>query len=221
MSTVAGHVAEAVELLVRRDEVVGLADDREPDVPHLGDELVDGEVDAEAGDRLQLVERPAGVAEAASAHLPDRDSACGHDRPDRDRRLVAHAARRMLVDDLAAERGAEVERAAAADHRVGERVRLRRGHPAEVHRHAERGQLVVRDLATRVAEDQLGELVGRQLLPVPLPLDQLGGMDHGCRIGVPGMPRPGALPPSQAFTVAPTSPNSPSWTAPCAFRPAA
>ena len=44
---------------------------------------------------------------------------------------------------------------------------------------------------------------------------------HGWRIGVPGMPRPGAFPPSQAFTVAPTSPNSPSWTCPFAFRPAA
>ena len=38
MSTVAGDVAEAVELLVRRDEVVGLADDRQPDLLHLGDE---------------------------------------------------------------------------------------------------------------------------------------------------------------------------------------
>ena len=116
---------------------------------------------------------------------------------------------------------AEIERPAAADHRVGERIRLRRRHAAEVDGHAERGQLVVGDLAARVAEDQLGDLLGGKLLPVPLPLDQLGGMDHGCRIGVPGIPRPGALPPSHAFTVAPTSPNSPSWTAPFAFRPAA
>ena len=36
-----GHVAEAVELLVGRDEIGGLADDREPDVAHLLDELVD------------------------------------------------------------------------------------------------------------------------------------------------------------------------------------
>ena len=41
----------------------------------------------------------------------------------------------------------------------------------------------------------------------------------GSTIGVPGIPRDGALPPSQAFAVAPTSANSPSWTAPAAFRP--
>ena len=114
MSTVAGDVAEPVELLVRRHEVVGLADDRQPDLLHLLDEAVDGEVDAEAGDRLELVERAAGVAEAAAAHLPDRDAAGGDDRADRDRRLVADAAGRVLVDDLPAERPAEVERAAAA-----------------------------------------------------------------------------------------------------------
>ena len=46
------------------------------------------------------------------------------------------------------------------------------------------------------------------------------GAAHGATIGVPGMPLPGARPPSQALTVAPTSPNSPfSWTRPAAFRP--
>ena len=217
----AGDVTKPVELLVGRDEVVGLADDREPDLLDLGDEVVDGEVDAEARNRLELVERAARVPEAAAAHLPDGHPAGRHDRADRDRRLVADASGRVLVHDLAAECRAEVERATAADHRIGERVRLCRRHPAEVDGHAERGQLIVRDLAPRVAEDQLRDLVGGKLLPVPLPLDQLGGMDHGCRIGVPGIPRPGALPPSHAFTVAPTSPNSPSCTAPRAFRPAA
>ena len=172
------HVAETVELLVGRDEIVGLADDREPDVPHLLDERVDGEVDGEPGNGLELVERAAGVAEPAAAHLPDRHSAGGDDRPDCDRRLVADAAGRVLVDNLAAERGAEVERAAAADHRVGERVGLGGVQAAEVDGHAEGGELVVGDLAARVAEDQLGELVGGELLPVPLPLDQLRRADH-------------------------------------------
>ena len=105
------------------------------------------------------------MAEAAAAHLPDRNAAGGDDRADRDRRLVADAAGRVLVDDLAAERGAEVERAAAADHRVGERVRLGGGHAAEVDGHAERGELVVGDLAARVAEDQLGDLLRRRAPP--------------------------------------------------------
>jgi hypothetical protein len=42
---------------------------------------------------------------------------------------------------------------------------------------------------------------------------------YGLTIDCPGMPREGALPPSQAFTVAPTSANSPWWTCPAAFRP--
>ena len=87
------HVAEPVELLVGRDEIVGLADDREPDVPHLLDERVHGEVDGEPGNRLELVERAAGVPEPAPAHLPDRDAAGRDDRADRDRRLVARRRR--------------------------------------------------------------------------------------------------------------------------------
>ena len=51
------------------------------------------------------------------------------------------------------------------------------------------------------------------LLARVLPLDDERVVElHGSMIGLPGMPRPGALPPSQAFTVAPTSANSPSWT---------
>ena len=52
-----GDVAERVELLVGRHEVAGLPDDRETDVAHLRDELVDRELDPEARDRLELVER--------------------------------------------------------------------------------------------------------------------------------------------------------------------
>ena len=73
---------------------------------------------------------------------------------------------------------AEVDRLAARDHRVGQRVRLGLGQAAEVDGHAERGHLVVRHLAARVAEDQLGQLVGGELMPVALALDQLGRADH-------------------------------------------
>ena len=173
-----GHVAKRVEELVGRDEVRGLPDDRQPDLAHLRDELVRRQLDAEAGDRLELVERPAGVAEPAAAHLPERHAARGDDRPDRDRRLVPHAAGRVLVDDLAAERGAEVERLAApiiasVSAKVSARVR-----PTEVHRHQERRHLVVGDLAVRVAEHELGQLLGRELAAVALALDQLGRPDH-------------------------------------------
>ena len=177
-----GDVAERVELLVGRDEVGGLADDREPDLAHLRDELLGRQLDAEAGDRLELVERAAGVAEPAAAHLPERDAAGGDDRADRDRRLVADAAGRVLVDDLAAERGAEVDRLAARDHRVGQRVRLRAGEAAEVDGHAATRPSGSR--APRRARSRgraRSDLVGRELLAVALALDQLGRRGSSAR----------------------------------------
>jgi len=147
-------------------------------VLHLSDEAVDREIDAETGDRLELVERAPGMAEPAAAHLPHRDAAGGNDRADGDRRLVADAARRVLVDHLPSERGAEVERATARDHRVRERRRLGDAHAAEIDGHAEGGQLIVRNVAACVAKNELGDLGARQLLPVALPLDQLGRPDH-------------------------------------------
>src|SRR5919108_4912274 len=61
------HVAERVEPLVRGDEVGGLPDDRHSLVAYLTEELVRAELDPEAGDRLELVERAARVAEAPAA----------------------------------------------------------------------------------------------------------------------------------------------------------
>ena len=109
-----GHVAERVELLVgrARGRRSGRRSRARPSSPGSTNWSM-RELDVEAGDRLELVERAAGVAEPAAAHLPDRHAAGGDDRADGDRGLVADAAGRVLVDDLAAERRAEVERAAA------------------------------------------------------------------------------------------------------------
>ena len=115
-------------------------------------------------------------------HLPERDAARGDDRPDGERGLVADAAGRVLVDDLAAERGAEVERRARPDHRVGQRVRLGARQPVEVDGHAPGGHLVVGHLVARVAEDQRLELGGVVLAPVPLLLDQLGGVHQAALV---------------------------------------
>ena len=84
----------------------------------------------------------------------------------------------MLVDHLAAERSAEVDRLATLDHRVGERERLGRRETTEEDGHAERGHLVVGHLATRVAEHDGRDLGRRQLFAVALAMDQLGGADH-------------------------------------------
>jgi hypothetical protein len=159
-------------------ELGGLADDRHADLPHLRKELVYPKLDAEAGYRLELVERPARVAEAATAHLREGDAARGDDRAERNGCLVPDPAGRVLVDDLAAQRR-EIDRLAASHHRIRERMRLGRGEALEVRRHAEGGHLVIRHLVTRVREHELGDLVGSKLAAVPLALDQLGGPDHG------------------------------------------
>src|SRR5581483_556411 len=197
-----------------------LTDDRHPDRSHLCDELVDRELDTEAGYRFELVERPAGVPETAAAHLPERDAAGGDDRTHGERRLVSDAAGRMLVHDPPPQRGAEVDRLAAVDQGLRERVRLTRRQPAEVDGHQERGDLVVGHRSVRVAEDELDDLLARELLAVALALDQLRRADRQSTIGRPGVPRAGAVPPSQALIVAPTSANSPfSCSRPCAFLP--
>ena len=133
----------------------------------------------------------------------------------------------MLVDDLAAERR-EVDDLPALHHRICQGVGLGVAQALEVDGHAEGGHLVVGDLVPCVREHEARELGVRQLAAIALLLDQLGRAKsarcarlraHWSTMGVPGIPRDGAFPPSQAFTVAPTSANSPSCTAPSAFRP--
>ena len=93
----AGHVAQRVELLVgRRQPGAGRADHR-ADVLELAQHLLVGQVGPPAGDRLELVEGAAGVAEAAAGQLRHRDPAGGDQRGQRQRDLVADAAGRVLV----------------------------------------------------------------------------------------------------------------------------
>src|SRR5262249_47506366 len=96
-------------------------------------------------------------------------------------RLVPDPARRVLVDDAAAERAPEVDRLAAPDHCVREGERLGAREALEVDGHAERRELVVRHLVARVREHQLDDLLRLELLPVALALDELRGADQrGC-----------------------------------------
>ena len=97
-STVAGDVAQRVQPLVGGRDPLGLADQAHAELVDELANLLDREVDAEAGDRLELVERAAGVAEAAARHHRHRDAARGDRRRERDRDLVADAAGRVLVD---------------------------------------------------------------------------------------------------------------------------
>jgi len=118
------------------------------------------------------------VPETTAAHLPERNAACRDDRTNRERRLVPHAAGRVLVDHPPTQRAAEIDRLAAAHHRVRQRERLGRRQPPEVDRHQERRDLVVRDVAARVPEHELRDLLRGELGAVALPLDQLRRTDQ-------------------------------------------
>ena len=118
------------------------------------------------------------MPETAAAHLSERHAARRDQRADDECRLVPHAARRVLVDHATSDRGAEIDRVAAPHHRIGERERLGARQALEVHRHAERRELVVRYVAARIAEDELRQLLPAELLTVALALDQLRGTNH-------------------------------------------
>src|SRR5262249_12358785 len=84
-----GDIPQRVELLVRRDERVGLTDDARADLLQYRLEFIDVEVNPKAGDRLELVEGPARVAEATARHLGHDDPAGGRQRGEDDGHLVA------------------------------------------------------------------------------------------------------------------------------------
>ena len=103
---------------------------------------------AEAGNRFELVERAAGVAETAARHLRHDDAARRGDRREDDRDLVADAAGAVLAD-LDAGNVREVDALAGSHHRVGEPAGLLVGHAAQDDRHQQRRRLVVGDRRRR------------------------------------------------------------------------
>src|SRR3954465_9222507 len=116
------------------------------------------------------------MTEATTAHLPERNAACGDHRSDRDRDLVPDIARRVLVDDAAPESTREVDRLAARHHRIGQGEGLGRSQTAEPDRHQKCRCLVVGHIPADVAGDEFADLSGGELLSVPLALDQGRGV---------------------------------------------
>jgi hypothetical protein len=130
----AGDVAQRVELLVGGSDLGRLADQRAADPLHAAAQLVERETGPEAGNRLELVERTARMAEAAPRHHRDGRAARRRERREHDRGLVAHAAGAVLVHGSAAEPGI-VHPHARSHHRVSEGGGLLRGHAAQDDRH--------------------------------------------------------------------------------------
>ena len=163
----AGDVAQRVELLVGGRDLRGLADHGAADGRQRRLHLLEREVHAETGNRLELVERPAGMAEAAPRHHRHRHAARRGERRQDQGGLVADASGAVLVD-LDAGDVAEIDAHARMHHCIGEQCCLLRGHSAQQDRHQQRGRLVVGQRAGSHTVDEEANLLARKRPPVPL-----------------------------------------------------
>ena len=185
-------VAEGVEDAVGGDEARGLADEGGAALTEDFGEAREGELGVEAGDGFELVERAAGVAEAAAGDHRDADAGdsggrgCGEagggeDGGDEERGLVADAAGGVLVDGEGVE-GGGVEDLAGVAHGGGEGGELAGVEAALEDGHEERCYLGVGDelfFGSAVddgADEGLDFGVGEGVA-VALAKDDVNGMD--------------------------------------------
>ncbi len=111
-------------------------------------ELRHRQADAKARNGLQFVERPAGVAQPATADHRNVQAGGGNQRRQHQRSLVTHAAGGVLVHFLRWKKR-EVKHLARVQHGVGQGSGLLAGHPAQHDRHQPSRDLIVRDVASR------------------------------------------------------------------------
>jgi len=178
ISPVEGHrtgaIAQGVEQPVSRNEPSRLRGDGAADRFHLRDERCRLEIGADARDRLELVERSAGVAERATREFRDRNAAGGDER-DRDQRdRVADAARGMFVDDprAAFAQAGIGQHVAGTHHRLGQGCDLGEIHPADRHGHRQRRYRGIVNCPPNVALDNPRPRRAFQRPSVPLDLER-------------------------------------------------
>ncbi len=171
----AGDVAQGVELAVGRRQVVpGTADDR-TDVAQHAHHLVGGELGAPAGDRLELVERAAGVPEPAARQLGHGRATGRDERAQHQRDLVADASRGVLVDGGPPD-ARQVEAGARRQHRRGPAGELGGLHAPPHDRHEQGRGLLVGDVADGVGLDEPVDLLVGQPPAVALGADDVDGV---------------------------------------------
>ncbi len=170
-------VAERVQPFVGRCDLGGLADQAAADLGQHPLELAEEERCAKPGNRLELVERAARVAERAPGHHRHDHAARRRERGQDEGGLVSHAARTVFVD-LEARQVPEIHAHTRIDHRFGQRRRLVGRHALEHDGHQERRCLVVRPRSVGDAADEELNLVAGQCSPIALAGDQVNG-SHG------------------------------------------
>ena len=184
-------VAQGIKLLVRgRQARTSRADDRTAAGPQLGHDLIVAQLGAPPGDRLELVEGAARVPQASARELRDGHAEARDQRRQRQRNLVAHAARGVLVGRRLTDAG-KIHARARADHRVRPAGNLAPVHAAQENRHGQGGHLLVLDDALRVGVDRPVDLVGGQHSPIALDADDVNGIKESHRLLLSLPTRPG------------------------------
>ncbi len=189
------QVADGVQAPVGRGQGVAGADDGAAGGLQRGHQARSAGLAAVAGQGFELVQRAAGVAQAAAADH-GHDDACGrpggshHGRQD-EAELVAHAAGAVLVEHRAAEaaqRGAApVQHAAGLRHGLGQGRGLGAVHAAPDDGHGQGSGLAVAPGTIHQPADEVLDLCGAQRAAVALAADgflrQRGHGGHGGHAG--------------------------------------
>ena len=173
----AGHVPQRVQLPVGRRQSRPAAQITAPTSLELVEHLGVAHRRPPAGDRLQLVQRAAGVTEAAAGQLRHGDTAGRDQRRERQGDLVADPSGGVLVGGRPRQRG-EVQPLAGVDHGPGPAAQLAPGQPAEEDRHGQRRHLLLGDVTGGVRGDHPVDLVVAELRPVTLGADHLDGIER-------------------------------------------
>ena len=165
-------VAQRIELLVSGRKLARLPDEGKPRLFYDGEKVFARERRLKARNGFELVDGAARVAEAAPAHLGDAPARRRDDGAGDERRLVADAARRVLVD-RGASKGREVDLVARGRHGERKRAHLLLRHGAKADRHEHRRHLIVGNLAFRESLDHGADLAFSKRLAALLLRDEI------------------------------------------------
>ena len=171
------HVTQGVELAIGRREVGTLSGEGESDLFYLRAHLRHAELVTETGDRFDLIQGAAGVAEAAAAHLDDGHATGGHQRQHDQRGRIAQTPGGMFIDGVGEQVG-PIQLLARGSHRESEGGGFGAGHAAQEDGHEEGGGLVIGQLVARVGLDEMGDFAFAEGVAIALAGDDIGEL-HG------------------------------------------
>ena len=169
-----GHVADGVKAPIRRREIPRLANDG---TAHIGNDPAEQHGirhDIVARDRLELVQRPASMAEPPAGDHRHCEPAGRDDGGKHQGDVVSDTTGRMLVGYGPAHTR-PIHDLAGIAHGKSERDRFVAGHAPKEDSHGEGSSLPFADIVAGQPFDEGRDLLSRKFLPVALPADDLLG----------------------------------------------